>query len=72
MARTPMRIAATPAPAPIPAIAAVDRPLFWSATGYRIDQTMLTTADVGLEVSVGLAANPAVNVGGVAARLIEL
>lgn len=72
MARVIMRMAATPAPAPMPALAAVDSPPEGSATGYRIDQTMLTTAEVGLVVSVGFLARPAVRVGGVATRFILL
>ena len=45
-------IPATPAPAPIPAFAPVERPSVAGCTGYWIAKTIFTIADVGFCVDV--------------------
>src|ERR1700761_7037876 len=69
MTSTPIRMAATPAPVAMPAMAAVDRPLLGELTGYCMAQMTFTTADVGLEVSVGTPRAPSVILGTVMTEL---
>jgi hypothetical protein len=72
-ARTPIEMASTPAPTPIPIEAPVDRGGFESPEVLNpMAHATLTTAEVGRAEFLGFAARPAVICGGVALSLKEL